>query len=271
MATNQEIAVADFGKTLGKMEKAFSSVLPPHIPPAKFMRTALAAVQNNPDILSMDRRTVIASIQKAAQDGLIIDGREAALVSFGGKCNYMPMVAGVLKKIRNTGQISTITAQVVKKNDKFSFNPSRDDVPDHNPDWFGDRGKMIGVYAVARMKDGGTVVEIMSMDDINKVRNVSRSKGGPWTQWFDEMAKKSVLRRIAKLLPSSSDVDQMFDHDNENYDLNQKPVKAPVVNIDAAVAAPKKTAAEMVIEGSIVNDDEPPMPEEPGNYEVDDI
>jgi recombination protein RecT len=246
--------VASFSKELATHQKSFESVLPAHIEPKKFMRTVVGAVQNNPKILECNRQSIFSACQKAAQDGLILDGREAALVQFKGSAQYMPMVAGVLKKLRNSGMLSTIVAQTVHKNDNFKYNPAMDDVPNHSPDWFGDRGEMIGVYAVARMKDGGVVVEIMNMQQIDKVRNVSRSKnGGPWQSWPEEMAKKSVLRRIAKYLPSSADVDQMFDHDNENFTVDQpEPEDEPT----PVKPAKKQTRAASVIAESstVVND-----------------
>lgn len=233
--------ITSFSRELATHQKSFQSVLPAHVSPQKFMRTVVGAVQNNPDILQCDRNTIFSSCQKAAQDGLLLDGREAALVKFKTKINgqyvnaaqYMPMVNGILKKIRNSGMVSTITAQTVHQNDSFKYNPAMDDVPNHNPDWFGDRGDMVGVYSVARMKDGGTVVEIMNLKQIEKVRNVSRSKDrGPWSDWYEEMAIKTVLRRISKFLPSSADVDQMFDNDNDNYDLKNNAEDAEVVDVN---------------------------------------
>ena len=261
MSDSKELTpLQGFTKGLAAHEKQFKSVLPAHIPPAKFMRTVVGAVQNNPDILDCNRQSIFSACQKAAQDGLVLDGREAALVPFKRSCQYMPMVAGILKKLRNSGQLSTITAQVVCENDVFSYNPAMDDVPNHSPDWFGDRGAMIGVYAVAKMKDGGIVVEVMNMAQISKVRRVSRSsEKGPWAEWPEEMAKKSVLRRISKYLPSSADVDQMFEHDSENYDLEGK--KSPgtgngkaedVDDFEPVPCSPapkeKKTRAAKVIE-----------------------
>ena len=225
---NEITPIQEFQRGLAAHEKQFKSVLPAHIPAAKFMRTVVGAVQNNPKILGCDRQSLYLACQKAAQDGLIFDGREAALVQFKDQAQYMPMVAGLLKKLRQSGQLSTITAQTVHKNDAFSFNPARDDIPQHEPDWFGDRGEMVGVYAVARMKDGGYVVEIMNMAQINKVKGVSRTSNfGPWKDWPEEMAKKTVLRRLCKLLPSSADIDLMLDHDNEMYDLGGHEEPAP--------------------------------------------
>ncbi len=249
--------VKSFSQELALHQKSFSSVLPSHIEPKKFMRTVVGAVQNNPDILKCDRNSIFTACQKAAQDGLLLDGREAALAKFKTKINgqyvqaaqYMPMVAGLLKKLRNSGQLLTITAQAVHANDAFKYNPAVDEVPNHNPDWFGERGKFIGVYAVAKLKGGGTVVELMNMEQINKVKSASKSSGtGPWSGWFEEMAKKSVLRRIAKYLPSSADIDQIMDHDNETYTVSDDTETAEVVDM-----TPNTRAATIV--GSAVNTD----------------
>ncbi len=253
MTKNALTPMRDFQRGLAAHEKQFKSVLPAHIPPAKFMRTVVGAVQNNPKILECDRATIFSACQKAAQDGLVLDGREAALVNFGKAAQYMPMVAGMLKKLRNSGQLSTITAQAVHQNDSFKYNPAMDEVPNHSIDWFGDRGDMIGVYAVARMMDGGVVCEIMNMEQIAKVRRVSRSSDkGPWKDWPEEMAKKSVLRRIVKYLPSSADVDQILDHDNENYDFDADDTEPTV---EAAPAKKTKTRAAKVVEAEVVDDE----------------
>lgn len=269
-------ALTQFTKDLAHHERQFSSVLPSHIPAKKFMRTVVGAVQNNPRILDGDRQSLYAACQKAAQDGLIIDGREAALVTFKSQVQYMPMVAGILKKLRNSGQLSTITAQTVHANDAFKYNPAMDDVPNHTPDWFGDRGKMIGVYAVAKMKDGGIVVEVMNMEQINKVKSVSRSSGkGPWSEWPEEMAKKSVLRRIAKYLPSSADIDLMFEHDNENFDLNQEPEpEKPAGQVKANEAIKAAMQDEDIVDAELVEDNNPvdnTMQDDPPPYTDGDI
>lgn len=214
----QEVAL--FSKDLATHEKSFKSVLPAHIPVKKFMRTVVGAVQNNPDILKCTKDSIMSACQKAAQDGLVIDGREAALVKFGNAATYMPMVAGILKKLRNSGSLSTIDAVIVCEKDDFSYNPGTGELV-HNPDWFGDRGVAIGVYAIAVLKDGGKQIAILNKVQLEKIRQVSRSKDrGPWKDWKEEMWAKSALRKLAKLLPSSADVDQMFDHDNDNYDLD---------------------------------------------------
>lgn len=83
------------------------------------------------------------------------------------------------------------------------------DRPEHRPDWFGDRGQMIGAYAYAVMKDGSTSqVVIRSKAEIEKVRAVSKtakSSDSPWNAWPDRMWKKTVVRELTKFVPTSSE------------------------------------------------------------------
>jgi len=206
--------------TLVKMQPEFQAALPPQIPVEKFIRTTLTAVQMNPDLLGADRRSLLGACMKAAQDGLLLDGREAAPVIFrtkeGPKVQYMPMVGGILKKIRNSGELASISAHVVYSNDQFEYELGDNENIIHKPFLGEDRGKPIAVYAVAKTKDGAIYREVMSVADVDKVRQASRAKdAGPWVQWWDEMAKKTVIRRMAKRLPSSADVDQVLASDNE--------------------------------------------------------
>lgn len=206
--------------TLVRMQPEFSAALPPQIPVEKFIRTTLTAVQMNPELLGADRRSLLGACMKAAQDGLMLDGREAAPVIFrtkeGPKVQYMPMVGGILKKIRNSGELASISAQVVYDKDHFEYELGDNEQITHKPFLGADRGQPIACYAIAKTKDGAIYREVMSVAEVEKVRNSSRaSQSGPWVQWWDEMAKKTVIRRIAKRLPSSADVDSLFESDNE--------------------------------------------------------
>lgn len=221
MTTSTELTPIEAMRgTLVKMQPEFQAALPPQIPVEKFIRTTLTAVQMNPELLGADRRSLLGACMKAAQDGLLLDGREAAPVIFrtkeGPKVQYMPMVGGILKKIRNSGELASISAHVVYSNDQFEYELGDNENIIHKPFLGEDRGKPIAVYAVAKTKDGAIYREAMSVADVDKVRQASRAKdAGPWVQWWDEMAKKTVIRRMAKRLPSSADVDQVLASDNE--------------------------------------------------------
>lgn len=201
-----------------KMLPDFKAALPQHIPAERFVRTALTAITLNPDIVGCEPQSIYAACMKAAQDGLVLDGREAALVKFNVKkkidgvekwvnaAQYMPMVQGILKKARNSGEISSIAAHVVHDRDKFTLVLGDNESLTHEPCLEGDPGALRLAYMVAKLKDGSIVREVMTRAQIQKVRDASRSKDrGPWVAWEDEMWRKTVLRRGAKYLPSSSD------------------------------------------------------------------
>ena len=244
MSTQQ---LAEFKGTLAKMEKQFSSLLPKQIPTAQFLRTAYMAVENNPYLLKLDKSSLYAACQKAAQDGLVLDNREAAIVPFKNQAQYMPMVAGIIKKARQSGQISTLTAHVVYENDAFDYWVDEDGPHlKHRPLLIGDPGNPILAYATAKLKDGSTQIEVMTEQQIEKVKGVSRSKsGGIWDTWKEEMWRKTVIRRICKYLPSSTELDRVFESDNKLFDL-----KAHEVQIDSAQEQPEKqvTKAQEILE-----------------------
>jgi recombination protein RecT len=207
---------------LQAMTGEFKSALPSHIAPEKFQRVVMTVVQQQPELLEADRRSLLASCTKCAADGLIPDGREAALVIFrtkdGPKVQYMPMLAGVLKRMRNSGEIAAINVQVVHENDDFTWSPDDFDRPvKHSVPAFGtDRGKVVGAYAVAKLRDGSLMAEVMDRQAIERVRQASRAKdSGPWVQWWDQMARKTVLRRLAKYLPMDAETANVVRNDDE--------------------------------------------------------
>lgn len=208
MASNPN-PVAVIRQNLEVMAPQLVAALPQHVTVEKFTRVAMTAIQQNPTLQNADRASLFGAVTKLAQDGLLPDGREAALVMFGNKAQAMPMIAGVLKKIRQSGEVAKISAQVVYENDIFEVSYGFDEDVRHQPPALNKpRGEPIGAYATAVLKDGSKLLEVMSHEEIEKVRNVSRAgKNGPWVQWWGEMARKTVMRRLSKRLPMSTDLE----------------------------------------------------------------
>ena len=229
------------------MTSQFQAALPKHITPDKFVRVIMTAVTTNPKLVQADRSSFFAACLKAASDGLLPDGKEAALVPFnvkggGVSINYIPMISGILKKIRNSGLVSSIGANLVFQNDKFSYYVD-DKGPhfNHEPaDPFGDAGDIRGVYAYATLQDGSSYFEPMSMKDIEAIKETSKSKDfGPWSGKFEgEMMKKTAIRRLAKRLPMSTDIEKTFEYDNDDYDLPKNNIQItqapPQIQIEAS-------------------------------------
>ena len=224
--TDRAPAKRDFPTQLDAYEPQIKAALPEHISVDRFKRVVLTAVNQTPDLLEADRATLFNSAVKCAADGLVPDGREAALVVFKTKkgnewikaVQYMPMVRGLVKLARQSGDISAVSAHIVYENDQFEYVLGDDERMTHTPTLDGNRGAPKLAYATVKFKDGTTQREILTMEDVKKIRAVSKSGNndyGPWAQWFDEMAKKSALRRLLKYVSLSPDVQRVVDRDDE--------------------------------------------------------
>lgn len=223
-------------------QNEFAFVLPDHMPPARFTRVILTAVQMNPKLLLCTRVSLFNAALKAAQDGLLPDGREGAIVDYKGKgpdgkeallAQWMPMYQGLLKKVRNSGEFKWMTAQIVFEGDLFEhWIDSDGEHFKHEPQGISETP--IRAYSAVTTKSGGAFVEVMTMKQVAKVRAASRVKSeyGPWAKWFEEMAKKTAFRRLAKRLPISSDLDDLIRRDDGLYDFDGQREEAQVERQD---------------------------------------
>ncbi len=267
---------------LEKMGDQFKMVLPAHIPVERFQRVAITAIAQNPDLVQTERTTLYAECMKAAQDGLLPDGREAVLTVYKQKrgdswtkvAKYMPMVWGIAKKVRNSGELATLTAQVVYTADQFDY--WIDDTGEHlqhRPVFGDDRGEPRLVYAIAVTKNGDSYIEPMTIAQVNQVMKVSKSKDqqgnpvGPWKDWWEEMARKTAIRRLSKRLPMSTDKEEeirrVIERDDDLYDLNRPPAAPPAIAQPPTPAAdkPKPTSRPRRLQRVLDAADDTPPPE----------
>lgn len=233
---------------LDKLEGQFESALPSHIPVERFSRVVMTAIQNNQDLLKADRRSLWNAAMKSAQDGLLPDGREGAIVAYQGQAQWMPMVGGIRKKVRNSGEIATWDVQAVYANDVFEFELGDEPFIKHRPS-LKDRGEIIAVYSIATLKSGEKSRDVMGIGEVEKIRSISRAKNGPWANpiFYPEMAKKTVARRHSKVLPMSSDLDDLIRRDDGLYDLDGAS--------DKAVKGQRKTLTDRLASISADNND----------------
>jgi len=192
--------------TLEKMADKFTEALPRQMDVNKFISVAKLTLNKNPKLLQADKTSLMQTFMKAAQDGLYLDGREAAAVQYGNQVNYLPMVEGVIKLMHNSGLIKTISAEVVYENDCFEYELGSNPHVKHIPLLVGNRGNRICVYCYVQTANDGEYIEIMNMDDLDKCKQQAKgasSPHSPWVKWFDQMAKKTVIHRIAKRLPKN--------------------------------------------------------------------
>jgi len=252
--------INEIRNTFGKMGSQFSALLPTHEHIDRFVRVIMTSIQDKPDLLECNRNSLYSAALKCAKDGLLPDGKEAHLnvrnikVSKQGEADrwekraeYEPMVEGMLKLFRNSGQCKgTPNVQAVRENDVFDYELG--DVPriTHKPAKM-NRGTVVGAYSIVRLKDGEVSREYMGIDEILEVRDCSKAKDkGPWaihdgkhSTQFGEQCRKTVFRRHAKRLPKSTDLDNALKSDNEQYDLERGPVMSESTEI--VVPAPAES------------------------------
>lgn len=205
---------------LTRMESEFAKSLPKHINPKKFTNVVVTALQKDKDLLSCNRQSLYNACMTCAQDGLIPDGREAALVKFKQQVAYMPMVAGLLKKIRNSGEIGMIHAEVVYHADEYESWIDENGPHFKHKKKLTDRGKPTLTYAYAKTRDGFLYFEEISEDDMAKIKKAAKSDkvwSGPFQ---DEMRRKSAIRRLSKRLPMDTDALNLVERDDQFYDLD---------------------------------------------------
>jgi recombination protein RecT len=240
-----------FAAQLDARRESFAGLLPSHVGFEKFKSTLVTAVSMEPSLLQADRASLFTSCMQAAADGLLPNKREAALVVYMSKgvsrVQYMPMVAGVLKKLRQSGEISTFTSQCVYEHDFFELEYGTETKLRHIPKLNGDRGALLCVYAICKLKDGTSSFEAMSLEQIDRRRAVSKSKAGPWVDWYDEMARKTVIRKLCQYLPSSTDIDRLIEHIDQDVDLAAKPTPSLMGDVpDVEEAQPASADGEVI-------------------------
>ena len=205
--------------TLEKMADKFTEALPRQMDVNKFISVAKLTLNKNPKLLQADKTSLMQTFMKAAQDGLYLDGKEAAAVQYGQSVQYIPMVEGVIKVLHNSGLIKTLCAEVVYENDLFDYELGTKQHITHKPLITGDRGKPVCVYAIAVTSNDGQYIEIMNMHDVNKCKEQAKgasSPHSPWVKWFDQMAKKTVIHRIAKRLPKNDAISSVVRIEEDN-------------------------------------------------------
>jgi len=171
----------------------------------RFMRIAVTAITKTPKLAECTQESLMACLLDCAQLGIEPDGRRAHLIPYGDKCTLILDYKGIVELVRRSGEVVTIHADMVCKNDAFEVDMG--EVKKHVIDYTKDRGEVYAFYAYAKMKDGSLQTEVMTVAEVEKIRQGSKGKNStPWTQHFNEMGKKTVFRRLSKWLPMQAEI-----------------------------------------------------------------
>jgi recombination protein RecT len=209
--------------------QALVDLLPDAAAATRFRRVVVQALAKNPELLECTPESVVLSVFEAATQGLEPTGAAggAHLVPYNVKvgnhyekrAQLIPDYRGVVRLItKEPTQVVSLEARVVKEGDEFGYTEGTDAFITHTPSLAPGRSEKATthVYAIARLKNGGTKAEVMDRAAVERIQKRGRgSSFSPWASDWDEMAKKTVVKRTAKLLPVSPEVRSILVRDDE--------------------------------------------------------
>ncbi len=182
----------------------FTELLPKGLAFDRFKTAVLACVSRTPGLLKCTPDSVVRACTAAAELGIVPSGSLGGgwLVPFGDQATFILGYRGMIDLARRGGEIRKIEARVVYQGDDFDYAFGLAPRLEHVPCEEDKRGPIRCFYAVALLKEGLTQFEIMNVDQVNRVREMSKAKNAmAWTDHYDEMGRKTVVRRLMKYLP----------------------------------------------------------------------
>lgn len=201
-----------------------AAVLPKHVNADRMLKIALGAMRTTPKLMQCTTESLFGAIVQCSQLGLEPNTPlgHAYLIPFEKKrkqgnqwvvekteTQIVLGYKGLIDLARRSGQVISISAHEVCRNDKFDYAYGLNERLEHVPA-SGDRGEVVFFYAVAKLVGGGHAFEVMTRSDVEKIRNESQNfkfaqdkAKTVWGQHFVEMGRKTVLRRLFKYLPVS--------------------------------------------------------------------
>lgn len=240
-----------------KQEPDFRNLVPKHVDIDRLVKVAIANISKTPLLQQCSRESLWRAIGGAAELGLEPGGvlGYCYLVPYKAQGKYEAQLIvgyqGYIELGRRSGSLKQIEVHLVYENEHFVYKIHPDaTMLDHQPDLRGARGEFYVGYVIARLKDGGVHVEVMTRREIDAIRDASpgfqfdTSGRSPWKLHYHEMAKKTIIRRAFKYLPKSADLARAFDIDD---DADRE------IELNAPIRGTQK----------------PPVKEEPEDAEVD--
>lgn len=210
---------------LEKGKALIAQVAPKHLTADRMVRLAMLAVSKQPKLAECSGMSILKSMMVASELGLepggamghgylvpyrVNQAKRGEPARWVNECQFIAGYRGLAKLARNSGEIEIVEAHPVYPGDKFVVRRGTVSELVHEPDYLSgeDRGdKAVCYYALARYKSGAVQFEVMTRSQIERIMHATQSKGeyGPWVDHFDEMARKTCIRRLAKSLPLESE------------------------------------------------------------------
>lgn len=241
-----------------------AKALPRHLTPDRFIRVAATAIMRTPKLAECDQVSFFNALLSLSQLGLEPDGRRAHLIPFENRkrgvteCQLIVDYKGLAELAMRSGTVSHIHADVVCENDVFEYD--RGEIKRHLIDFKRPRGAVYAAYAICRFKDGTEKAEVMNREEIEAIRQRSKAgQSGPWVTDWNEMAKKTVFRRLSKWLPLSPEYRDALDVDADTVETRLNGASDAAVFVPAPVNPSAPLVEDPEPEEGAVESQEPPF------------
>jgi recombination protein RecT len=252
-----------------RFKLAIAKALPKHLTPDRFIRVALTAITKTPKLADCDQYSFFNALLTLSQLGIEPDGRRAHLIPFDNRKRGVTEVQllldykGLVELAMRTGLISSIHADIVCDKDTFEYD--RGELKAHKINFREPRGEMYAAYALCRFKDGTESCQVMAKSDIDGIRSRSRAgNSGPWVTDYNEMAKKTVFRRLSKWLPLSPEYRDAIEADADTVEdakfQSAKPIRGTVTTTEPAADFALPPAPETTTETTTTQPEEDNVP-----------
>jgi len=191
---------------LDRFKDQIAAALPRHMTPDRMARIVTTEVRKTPKLLQCNPKSLFGAVIQASQLGLEPGSAlgHAYLIPYGKDVNLIIGYRGMIDMARRSGQIISIEARPVFEGDTFTYSFGLEPDLQHTPGAYDVKNPLTHVYAVAKLKGGGTQWDVMTKAEVEAIRQASQGRNSsPWQKHFTEMAKKTVIRRLFKYLPVS--------------------------------------------------------------------
>lgn len=207
------------------MQKQFALAMPKHMSADRFTRIVITTLTKTPKLAECTQSSLFQCLLDLTRLGLEPDNRTCHLIPYGKTCQLILDYKGLVELVKRNGDVASIHADIICKNDTFVHEMKQ--VKTHTFELGEDRGHIIGGWACAEYKDGTKQYEIMTKAEIDKIRNASKAgQSGPWKDHYEQMAKKTVVRRLCNMLTLSPEIKEMVQKADDAEFRNVTPTPA---------------------------------------------
>lgn len=227
----------NFGLMLTDKLNTLSDALPKDFNRPRFVQNCIALLNSDKEkYKDFKNEVILAGIVRGSILGLDFFNKECYLIPYKDKLEFMPSYTGQMKlaKKYSTRPIKEIYAKLIREGDIFEeIIANGEQAINFKPKMLND-GKILGAFAVVSYVDGGMNYEVMTLAELEKVRNCSKAKNSPaWTSFPGEMYKKSVIRRLCKVIDLEFESVAQQEEFNDDMAIETDPIKANEVVVEA--------------------------------------